>query len=275
MKYDKKIETQICIGVMTKNDENTINRCIKSIPASFMIYLLDGGSTDRTLQIARESAVNLKIIEHSDEKFGYDLVRNRKIILKEAFDKEIPYVFFLDSDETLPELGDEIYSFLSNDYDVGMLKHRNIVYGQHVRSVAGSFHGRLITTKKDVLQGRIIESLAVDAKKYYFNKVKIDHYLNHKGAHFFVMKNMRWAHEALQSFEDNGHIKSMNTRKASVRIKLGFYSPFVRFFYHYIFRLGIFEGRAGLVMALHAASAEMFFQIMRHESELNKENIPL
>lgn len=273
--YSNKIEAKICIGVMTKNDENSIERCIRSIPTNFIIYLLDGGSSDKTVEIAKKTAVKINVIEYSDEKFGYDLVRNRKIILKKALNENFKYVLFLDSDETLPELDDEIHKFLSSNYDVGMIKHRNIVYGRLVRSVASSFHGRLITTQRDVLLGRIIESIATDAKKYYFKNIKINHFINHKGVHFTVMKSIRWAQDALQSLEENGRIESMNSRRASLRLRFGFYWPFMRFFYHYIFRFGILEGYAGLVMALHATSSEVFFQIMRHESQLNKKNIPL
>ena len=271
----KKLEKEICIGVMTKNDEKSIERCLRSIPSNFKIFILDGGSTDKTVEIAKKNAINLNLIEYSDEKFGYDLVRNRKIILKEALNKNFRYVLFLDSDETLPELNYEINKFLSSNYDAGMIKHRNIVYGRLVRSVASSFHGRLITTQRDVLQGRIIESIAEDAKKYYFKNIKINHFINHKGAYFTVMKNIRWAQEALQSLEVNGRIESMNSRRASLRVRFGFYWPFIRFFYHYIFRLGFLEGYAGFVMATHAAMGEMVFQILKYESKLKNKNSSL
>ncbi len=87
--------------VITKNEERVIGRCLRSLAFCDELLLIDSGSTDRTVEIARASGAT--VLEYTDWQ-GPATQRNRGIDAACG-----PWCLLLDADEWVePPLRDEI-----------------------------------------------------------------------------------------------------------------------------------------------------------------------
>ncbi|NJN88067.1 MAG: glycosyltransferase family 2 protein [Leptolyngbyaceae cyanobacterium SL_7_1] len=95
--------------ILTKNEEQFIDRCINSILWVDEIVVLDSGSTDRT----REIATTLGATVYEQEWLGYSAQREQAISLAKN-----DWILFLDSDEIVtPELARSIQTAMSIPVD--------------------------------------------------------------------------------------------------------------------------------------------------------------
>lgn len=97
---------RISVVVITKNEEASIERCLRSVAWADEIIVLDSGSIDRTVEIA--AALNARTSVTADWP-GFGLQKNRALDLATG-----DWVLSLDADEWVtPELRDEIRSAIS------------------------------------------------------------------------------------------------------------------------------------------------------------------
>ena len=95
---------RLSVIVLTKNEEEMIEGCLKSAQSLGEILLIDDCSTDRTLEIARKYTD--KIFVHKKKDFS----DQRNFGLKKATGD---WVFYLDADERVtPQLQEEISSII-------------------------------------------------------------------------------------------------------------------------------------------------------------------
>lgn len=101
---------KISVIIIAKNEEQMIGDCLKSVrQLADEIILVDTGSTDKTVDIAREYGV--KIINSPSEKLEFAKWRN--VGLKEA---KGSWVFYLDADEKItPDLKEEIERLIESE----------------------------------------------------------------------------------------------------------------------------------------------------------------
>ncbi len=97
--------TRLSVIVITKNEESNIRECLKSVKWADEIVLVDAGSTDRTVPIARK--FTRKVYVRPWEGFG----RAKNYALNHCSGD---WVFWLDADERVtPELAEEVRSVIS------------------------------------------------------------------------------------------------------------------------------------------------------------------
>lgn len=90
----------LALVVVTKNEENHIERCLRSVPFASDVVVLDSGSDDRTLVLARECGARVFV----EEWRGFGPQKKRGAELAEQ-----DWILSLDADEALsPELAEEI-----------------------------------------------------------------------------------------------------------------------------------------------------------------------
>ena len=225
---------KLSVIVLTKNEAMMIKDCLASIKdLADEIILVDSGSTDDTVKIARE--LGAKIISASGD---YASLRN--VGLKAASGE---WIFYIDADERVsPELADEIKQIAKGEATSYKLNRQNIVFGRWIK------HGgywpdpvhRLF--KKEALTGwtgRLHESPQVIGKVGYL-KQPLAHYTIRSIA-AALEKSRDWsAIEAQLLFEAN--VPRVTWWKIIKAFKLEFLRQLV-------LRLGVLDGMPGFVLA--------------------------
>lgn len=70
---------KICVYAIAKNEAKFVNRWVQSIKDADMIFVLDTGSTDNTVQLLKENGVNVTVKEIKPWRF--DVARNESLKL--------------------------------------------------------------------------------------------------------------------------------------------------------------------------------------------------
>lgn len=236
---------KISVALITLNEEANLPRTLESLQPLVRdgqgeIVVVDSGSTDRTLEIAR--SFHARIFTESWK--GFAAQKNS------AMEKTTgEWVLQLDADEALEkELADEISRELGRDGEaVGYwIPRKNFFLGRWIkhggfypdpklrliRRGAGKFaeYGAHPTIKVDGATGRLKHALVHNA--YPTLRGYIDHMNSYSSS---------GAEVAVAA----GH-RSFNLLNIVVRPKL-------TFIYNYIFRLGFLDGREGFLLHLYHA----------------------
>lgn len=220
--------------LITFNEENNIGRCLESVkPFSDEVIVVDSGSTDRTVDIAREHGA--RVFQRDWPGYG----PQKQYALEQATS---PWVFSIDADEVVsPELCSAIQSL--DPYRYGYQVARPVWYlGQWIRH-SGWYPGwvtRLFRRESGAFTDEIVhESVRVSGS---VGRLRGDllHY----------------------SYRDiSHHIDKMNGLSTLAAEKMyrrgrraGFLSllvvPWLQFNKTYFLRRGFLDGRAGVVVSL-------------------------
>lgn len=246
--------------VLTFNEERNLPECLASLAGWVdQLFVVDSGSTDRTVDIARDAGA--VVVAHPFEHYGAQ--RNWAI---DQLPITAPWTLHIDADERITaELRDAVTAALATDpTDVaGFLVSRRTIFmgrwirhGGHypawhlrlMRTGAGRCEDRLydqhfyVSGAVRKLQGDLIDTLTPDVAT-------------------FTARHLRWAtleaaeHDA--SPEARGRIRGRLATDNAIeqrrwlrdwyaRMPL-FVRPTAYFVYRYVVRLGFLDGRAGLV----------------------------
>ena len=125
----------LTVAVLTLNEEKRIRTCLQSARFADQLLVVDSGSSDRTVEIAKQMGAEVHI--YPDWQ-GFAVQRNR--LLKHASGD---YIFFLDADEELNDgIEKEIKKILENNIEaVGKIKWRMVAFGKelkYLRSISRS-----------------------------------------------------------------------------------------------------------------------------------------
>ena len=226
---------QLTVVVITYNEEHNIQSALDSVAFAGEIVLVDGGSTDRTVEIA--ARYTDKIFRREFDNFS----AQKNFGIEQAAHE---WVLVLDADETIPEgLGKEIreivaqgpadavYSIGRDNYFMGKkLRFSGVqndrvirLFPRRIRYRRTRVHETPDTQHLPIrkLRGRILHKTYKD---YESMMKKVDHYSTLK---------------ALDMYEQ-GYNPSF--------IKMLFKPPH-RFLRHYIFQGGFLDGKAGFMIA--------------------------
>ncbi len=241
----------LSVAIITKNEEANLARTLASVRFADQIVVVDSGSTDRTVEIAR--AANATVYEGPWQ--GFAAAKNSAIAKCTG-----TWVLSLDADEELtPELQTEIQSLLSSNppLDAYRIRRRNLFLGRWIRH--GGFYpdpklrlfrrasASVITSTR--FQNRPVhETIAFDGKT-----ATLDHDLIHH------------AYPTLENYIE--HMDRYSTLGGELLIASGKVSrswpafvwhvslvPELTFLWNYVFRLGFLDGREGLLLHLYQAA---------------------
>lgn len=121
------MKTRLSVAIITLNEECNLAECLASVAFANEIVVVDGGSHDRTCEIAR--AAGARVIEAADW-LGFGVQKNRAI---DACSGD--WVLSIDADERVPQnLRDEIQAVLRDSaFDVYEIPRSSYYCGRFMR----------------------------------------------------------------------------------------------------------------------------------------------
>lgn len=263
----------ISIVILTKNEEKDLPMALSSVTWSNDIHILDSGSTDKTLEIAKK--FNAKVSHNPFKSFGQQ--RNHALDKLNIIND---WILFLDADEVVTEKFKKAMFDAIEDADKEVagfyccwkmmlediwLKHcDNFPKWQFrlMRKGMARFtdfgHGQ----KESDVKGNI---------KYL--KEPYLHYGFSKGWSQWINRHNRYSNEeAIDRVKNKPPFKNIFSKNSSTRnpalkswlCRLPGW-PFLRFFQAYILSLGFLEGIPGFIYCINMAYYEFLIQIKIRE----------
>lgn len=240
--------------ILTKDEEINLPRCIKSLPDSCDVHVVDSGSNDKT----REVATKLGAQVYTNLLPSPFLIADQRNWALENCTTVHSWILFLDADEELDEaLRHEILvSIKSNEYDSYKLTPRYFFLGKWLRFTLGypNWHDRLLNKDKVRIEGGVWEHFnsAANTGKIY---TPYNHFANSKGLSDWLSRHDRYSSWDAQKVFDYVYLnKKIGTeRKVYLRKVAAVFwplRPFFRFLHMYVFRLGFLEGWRSLLFCL-------------------------
>lgn len=240
---------KISVLIITLNEQGHMYELLNDLSFADEVIIVDSYSTDDTKRIS-ESFNNVRFIENkfenytSQRNFAIDQARNN-------------WVLFIDADERLtPALKIEILETLERDEDISAyLFYRKFFFKNKILRFSGWQTDRIYRLfRKDKCRythRRLVhEKLDVDGKIAYF-KHRLIHY---SYADYESYKRKMIAYGKLKAME-----KYQIGFKPTVFHKYG--HSIYNFLYQYIIRLGVLDGRKGIVICyLNALSVSARYE---------------
>ena len=234
----------LSVIVITKNEAHNIDACLQSVLFADQLLVLDSGSTDSTVERAKNLGAEVSI--RSDWP-GFGLQKNRALQLARC-----DWVLSIDADERLsPELQAEIKSALLNPkFDIYSFPRLSSYCGQNMRHsgwypdrVTRLFKQNVALFSDDLVHEKLITSSAVG----HLNS----HLLHDSFTNFEAVldKVNRYSTAGAQNL-------LMRGKKASLGKALG--HGLWAFFRTYVLRFGFLDGRMGLVLAVSNAEGTYY-----------------
>jgi len=262
----------LSVVIITHNEEANIGRTLTSVQPLVAdgkgeIVVVDSGSTDRTVEIAKSFGAKVFI----EEWKGYAAQKNSAID-KAAGD----WILSLDADEEVSaDLAAHIQRAATDD-DHGpfewALASGFTTRFEDLRSDVGSLPLAFWITRQNYFLGRLIEhgGLYPDRKlrlfargSARFDETRAVHEDAHTSRHTAVVKVGALLHHSYPTLADYidhmNRYSSLGAEMAVARGPRGFslfnivMRPLATFIYNYLFRLGFLDGREGLLLHLYHA----------------------
>ncbi len=274
--------SSVSICILTLNEETNLADCIDSCAWSDDIVVFDSLSEDRTKEIAL--AKGARVIERAFD--NYAAQRNAALT---AVPYKHPWVLMVDADERVPEdLAREVEaSVAAADADLVMfrIRRKDFFLGQWLKRSSGypTWFGRLVKLGRVRVAREINEEYLADGRVRYLD-AHLHHFPFNKGiAYWFERHNRYSSMEALAKIAQQGEpvaTRALFTADAIERrriLKQLLYRvplrPLIVFFYLYVFRLGMLDGRAGFYFSRMRAIYEFCIDLKVMEAKRRRRGL--
>ena len=229
---------KLSVCIICKNEESTIESCLESVKWADEIVIVDSGSTDKTLEIAKRYTDKI-FIRDDWEGFGEQRRRAEKLATND-------WLFAIDCDEVVtPELQQEILKTLGSieDKQVILVNRLTKFCGKYIYH-SGWHPDRIVRIYNKNITGYNTSLVheAVDKKGLERLNMK-GKLLHHQYEDLFPYINKRNKYAMFGAEQ----ILRKN-KKASLTKALS--SAIFAFIRHYFLRLGFLDGKAGLIISI-------------------------
>lgn len=264
----------LVVMIPTKDESVHLERCIASVAGAWPVVVVDGGSTDDTVQVARD--LGAEILEHPWR--GYAQHKNWAL---ENLPLKTEWVLFLDADECLTaELRDEIVEAVNDRSAMGFAIPRLYVFlGRPLRHAwwYPDYQLRLFRHGSGRFEERRVhEHVIVDGPVRHLCSPLIHE--NRKGLTAFVERHNRYsdleAEEQLQPSKGRrrgSFLGSRSDRRRALKERVWYRLPFrpqIRFLWLYVIKRGFLDGKRGLLFCRLIAQYELFIDAKVFERRL-------
>lgn len=269
----------VSIVVLTKDEEQDIDACLKSVQWSDDIHILDSGSIDKTIEIAKRYPVH--ITSHPFSSFG----KQRNFALENLSFKYV-WILFLDADEvatdkfktavleSISNAKDDVAGFyccwkmmLENTW---LKRCDNFPKWQFrlLRRGMAEFkdfgHGQ----KEQIIKGRI-----------EYIKEPYLHYGFSKGWYQWIVRHNKYSSQEAEArlrecpplkniFDTHGSVRNPALKSWMSRIP-GW--PLLRFLFSYFIKFGFLEGMPGFIYCTNMGYYEFLIKIKMREIKKMKQ----
>ena len=246
----------LSVIVLTKNEESRISACLESVKWAGEIIVVDDGSTDNTVNIAKNFTEKVFVkkmdIEGRHRNWAYAQAKN-------------PWVLSLDADEIVTaELRDEIAAILKNNpLENGFtVPRRNYIGSYWVRYGGWYPSPQLKLFKKDKFR---YEEVAVHPRAFMDDpcghlKNDLIHYSYRNIEDFLRKLNNQTTYEAQKWFNQN----------KPMRLGRFIWRSMDRFIRSYFVRQGYKDGFIGFTIAYFASLYQFISYLKYRELTMNK-----
>lgn len=271
---------KVSVLVLTKNEEQDLPGCLRSVSWSDDIHVYDSISTDRTVAIAESfgAKVTQRAFDNwaSHQNWGLENIKFKH-----------PWVFYIDADERMtPELISGIAAALAspNDTVAFQVQRRDFFMSTWLKHVQTSpFYLRLF--KPECMRyERLVNPISIPSGPVGKLSGYLDHFPFSKGIGHWIDRHNSYSkleasqivmnREAGEEFsfvkafiERDFHRRRFHQKELFYRLPL---RPFVKFLILYFGKLGILDGRAGLRYAILQAIYEYMIVIKVDEHSRSK-----
>lgn len=236
-------EIPLSVAIITKNEEEKLPNCLNSVLFASDIVVVDSGSTDKTVAIAKNFGCRVFI----EDWKGYGPQKNS------ALDKcKHEWVLVLDADERIPEeTKDEILRIITNpnSADAYSFPRKNMFHGKWVK-YCGWWPDRVIRLVKKS-KGRF---QSITHEKWVTNgtlaalDTPIEHYSFERYSDMLKILESRSTDMANELFNEG--------KRANVLTP--FLHGIAMFFKVYILKFGFLAGFDGFIIAITRAGGSFF-----------------
>ncbi len=229
--------------ILTKNSDKTLKNTLESIKQLNEIIILDNGSTDKTIEIAK-SYKNVKI--HFSDFIGYGPLRN-----KGADIAKNNWILALDSDEALSEqLQAELKNISLNEINVYSFNFHNYFNNKLIKYCGWypESHIRLYNKNKTHFSNSLVHEKLLDKG---LNKISFQSPINHYSYQNLDDFLKKMSHYSTLFANQNKNKKDSSLLKAIAHSLFAFFKS-------YIIKKGIFGGKEGFIISLYNANTALY-----------------
>ena len=276
----------ISILILTRNEEQDLPGCLKSVSWSDDIVVYDSFSSDGTKTIAQSSGA--KVIERPSQDpalaYGGNEALHRTWGIHEIQYK-YPWLFVIDADERLTQAATrELQAIASaplSDTVAYRIQRRDFFQGRHLRHVQASPWYIRFFRPEFVHYERLINPITVVNGPVGDLKAYLDHYPFSKGISHWINRHNNYSTFEAQQIIDNRRTgepfslkaafleKDFNNRR--FHQKELFYRlpgrPLLKFVLLYVLKRGFLDGNPGFTYALLQSIYEIFIVLKVQELE--------
>ncbi len=247
----------LSVAIITRNEEENIRACMESVSFASQVVVIDSGSTDATLKIAAEFGCEI----YSEEWRGFGPQK------QSAVEKcRLPWILVLDADERIPPPTAEIIKKIVTDLqtpEAGFsFPRKNYFQGRWIKH-AGWWPDRIVRLfRKNA--GRMTTVSVHEAVEIRGVVGMLDVPIEH-----FTESSLSKIIQKIDKYSTMGAYEAHKEGKSS-SIFSAFTRAFFTFIQNYFLRLGLLDGKQGLILAV-TDSINKFFKYAKL-SELARTN---
>ena len=227
--------------VTCKNEEEVIADCLEGVKWADEIFVVDSGSTDKTVEIARSYGARVEFHEYVDQSHQSNWAIERA---------SHEWIIFLDADERLsPELAEEIRSLRAKedgpDVDGYVIYRKTLFFGKVVRRCGWS-------------RDRVTRLFKRDKTRYPDERIHVDAHVDGKVGRlrgFIIHNSFRDFSRLMEKVDRQTTWKADDLQKGGHRAGIVnlLLRPAWRFFRMYVLQGGFLAGRRGAMVSMLGA----------------------
>ncbi len=223
----------ISVTIIILNEEKNIKEVIDSVKALGEIIVVDSGSKDKTVEIAKNAGAKVYF-----RKFD-NFANQKNYAVSKAFGN---WILSVDADEEISgKLSEEIkVAVEEKEYDAYLIPRRNYILGREIKHSRWSPDKHIWLWKKEKGKwvGDVHEEVIVSGKVGELSEAKINY--QDENISSFLEKN---------AFYADLYAKSLY--KTGVKFSLShlIFDPLFEFILRYFYKLGFLDGVRGFILA--------------------------